>query len=312
MAINRLLLSGGLDIIHVHNMPNFLVLAALFPRLLGKMVILDIHDTTPETYFAKFSDSPFNRIVYKLLCGEESLCCRLAHHIVCVNHVQKDALVSRGISPDKILVSLNVPDPRIFNRKVARNPTGGNRNHFNLVYHGTLTKRLGIDLAIMALSILKKDIPQAHLYVLGKGDDMDEFIKLSKVAGVEEKVHFNKTMVPVEEMVELIRDMDVGVISNRQNAATELMLPVKMLEYMALDIPVVAPKLQAIHYYFDEHMIRYYEPGDVNSLADAIRHLYDQKERRKPQIEAARKFYDVYGWERHKQGLIHLYKELTY
>jgi hypothetical protein len=35
----------SLDVLHVHNMPNFLVFAGLIPFLSGKPIILDIHDT---------------------------------------------------------------------------------------------------------------------------------------------------------------------------------------------------------------------------------------------------------------------------
>jgi hypothetical protein len=34
------------DIVHVHNLPDFLVFAALIPRLTGARVILDIHDAS--------------------------------------------------------------------------------------------------------------------------------------------------------------------------------------------------------------------------------------------------------------------------
>ena len=42
------------DLVHVHNMPDFLVLAAAGPRRRGARVLLDIHDLTPEFYAAKF------------------------------------------------------------------------------------------------------------------------------------------------------------------------------------------------------------------------------------------------------------------
>src|SRR2546426_3181292 len=35
------------DLVHVHNMPDFLVLSALVPKALGAKVILDLHDPMP-------------------------------------------------------------------------------------------------------------------------------------------------------------------------------------------------------------------------------------------------------------------------
>ena len=68
--------------------------------------------------------------------------------------------------------------------------------------------------------------------------------------------------------------MDIGVIGNRRTAAGDLMLPVKMLEYICLDIPVVVPRLKTIEHYFSDDMVAYYEPEDVESLANAIYRLY--------------------------------------
>ena len=43
------------DVIHVHNMPDFLVFTAIVPKLTGSKIILDIHDLTPEMFAEKFS-----------------------------------------------------------------------------------------------------------------------------------------------------------------------------------------------------------------------------------------------------------------
>ena len=145
---------------------------------------------------------------------------------------------------------------------------------------------------------------------MGSGDDIDEFIEISKILKVENKVHFNKKMLPLEELIEVIKDMDVGVVSNRKNIATEIMLPVKMLEYIALDIPVVAPRLKTIEYYFNDEMITYFQPGEIDSLAEAVLQLYKNKPKRRKQALRAKNFIKQYGWENHQKDFIRLYEEL--
>lgn len=307
-AVNGLLFSGKLDIVHVHNMPNFLVFAALIPRIFGKKVILDIHDSIPETYLSKF-ESRRSEIVFRLLCLEEAVCCRLAHRIVCVNHVQRDGLVERGLDASKIFISMNVPDPRIFSRKPLNSGAGGKGRTFNLVYHGTVSKRLGIDIAIQAVARLKDQIPGMRFNVLGLGDDIQEFIELAGDLGIRDIIYFSRRVDPIEKIVEIVRHMDLGVISNRRNLATEFMLPVKMLEYVSLGIPVVAPGLKAIKYYFDQDMVRYFEPEDVDSLAGAILEIYRDADLRKRQVANADRFLETYGWDSHKFELLNVYRE---
>ncbi len=50
----RLFVTRRYKVVHVHNMPDALVFAAVIPRLCGAKVILDIHDPMPETYGSKF------------------------------------------------------------------------------------------------------------------------------------------------------------------------------------------------------------------------------------------------------------------
>ena len=45
------------DIVHVHNIPDFLVFSALVPKLTRARLILDIHDLVPELYAGKFGSS---------------------------------------------------------------------------------------------------------------------------------------------------------------------------------------------------------------------------------------------------------------
>lgn len=307
MSITGRFLRGKLDIVHVHNMPNFLVYVAMIPRLFGKKVILDVHDTVPETYLAKFDKK--ENLVYHLLRLEESLSTSFASKIICVNHVQRDALVKRGVPEDKITVSMNVPDHKRFNSKLINEEVVEKNSSFKLVFHGTITKRLGIDLAILAVAMLVDKIPDLKFYIIGGGDDAEEYIRISKDLGVEKQVQFSD-FIPVESLVPALKGMDLGIVSNRENIATELMLPVKMLEYIRMDIPVIAPKLKTIKYYFTDDMVSYFEPGDIGSLADAIFKLYKDKSKREIQVKNARKFLDKYGWENHKMGLINLYKGL--
>ena len=104
--------------------------------------------------------------------------------------------------------------------------------------------------------------------------------------------------------------MHVGVIGNRPTTAGELMLPVKLMEYVALGIAVVAPRLRTIEHYFSEAMVSYYVPENVQSFADAICRLHANSEARFQQSVAAATFLDDYGWERQGKQLVAFYRQL--
>lgn len=304
----HLLAKGRLDVVHVHNLPDFLVLAGLLPRLAGKKVVLDIHDSVPETFAAKFSGHP--SILHKALCLEERLSALVAHRIICVNHPQREALVARGIPSLKTFISMNVPDPRIFPQPSVNARSNGERDTFDLVYHGTMAERLGVDLLIRAVARLRERLPSVRLHLWGDGDDAGAFQNLANDMRLNGSVCFNRKGYSLHELPRHLNRMDVGVVGNRRSAACDLMLPVKLMEYVSLGIPVVVPRLKAINYYFSEEMVGYYEPEDVESMADAIYRLYCAPQLRNRQAALAGTFLATHGWQRQGIELVNFYRQL--
>jgi glycosyltransferase involved in cell wall biosynthesis len=275
------------DVIHVHNMPNALVFAAAVPKMLGARIMLDVHDLMTVNYMAKFNVTE-NNLVVKVLKAEQKFSALLADHIFCADHNQRDYLIEHcGVEKDKITVLLNLPNVKLFRTIVPQKKTDA----FRIVYHGTIAHRLGVDLIVRAMAKVVTRVP-AELWVYGAGDYLPEVLALSSELGLERKAHFSGTFFPVEKIPEMVCGMDVGIIGNRRNLACDkYMLPVKLLEYVYLGIPVVAPRLEVINYYFDETMVRFYDPENVEQMANAIVELFYKPDERQRQAHAASSFY---------------------
>jgi len=308
LECTRLQAGKSLDILHVHNMPNFLIFAGLVPLLSGKPILLDVHDTMVETYSAKFAGHS-SRILEWGLRLEEAICCRMARRIICVNDIQKAAIIGRGIPEGKIIVAMNVPDPGVFDHNRTIRARANEDGRFRMIYHGTVTKRVGVDQAIRAVAKLNGKVPGLEFHIVGDGDDLKEFKGVSKKLGVRECVHF-LGRVPLEGLVPILEEMDLGIVPNGRNIATELMLPVKMLECVALGIPVVAPRLKTISHYFTEEMVFFFEPDDVVSMSEAILAASVSEESRLSRAREARRFLDMHGWESHKSGFMEMYRNI--
>ncbi len=307
LACTLELLITGIDAVHIHNMPNFLVFAGVVPKVLGKPVILDMHDCVPEVFSTKFRR--FSRWMFHILTLEERISCSFADYVICVNHVQKDIIMRRGVPSKKIFILMNVPDPKMF--PMQKTELGGTKTNdiFKIGHHGTITERLGLETALRAISRLTGMNPPIHLYVWGGGDYLPTAIEPTKKLGIENRVHI-KGSVKLEVLAEALEGIDLGIVPTKKNTATELMLPMKLLEYIALGIPVVAPKLKAVEYYFNKDMVSYFEPGDIDSMVKAILKLYSNPLARKAQARRAQKFLEDHGWPKQRKRFLVFYETL--
>ncbi|MGC2526285.1 MAG: glycosyltransferase, partial [Candidatus Acidiferrum sp.] len=161
------------DIVHIHSVPDFLVFAALLPRLRGTPVVLDIRDILPEFYASKFAASE-RSIGFQFLCMAERLSAAFATHVIVANHAWQERLLSRSIKPGGSTVILNLPDRSIFTPGKKQYP----KDRFLLLYHGTLNWHQGLDLAITAFAKIKDVVPEADFHIYGDGPSNPDLLSL--------------------------------------------------------------------------------------------------------------------------------------
>src|SRR5262249_42541367 len=104
------------DLIHVHNIPDFLVFAACYPKLSCANVILNIHDILPEFFAIKFGASSSSSLV-SCLKWMERISGAFADHVIIANHLWLDKYVERSAHKNKCSVVLNHVDRRLFKPK---------------------------------------------------------------------------------------------------------------------------------------------------------------------------------------------------
>ena len=227
------------DVAIVCTMPDAAILSALPLRRAGTKLVLDVHDTMPELYRDKFPGW-LGAVGVPIMKMEERLSAWCADLVLAVHEPHRQRLADYGINADKIKVVLNSPDDRIF---VADGPVAKDPNTFTVVCHGTITHRMGLDLAVRAVGLLRDRMPQLRLLALGAGDYLSEIRRLVAELNLQDRVIF-KDMIPIEELPKVLRTADVGLVPNRESSATHLMLPVKLLEFAMMGIPAIAPQAQ--------------------------------------------------------------------
>ena len=177
------------DLIHVHSVPDFLVFAAVLPKLAGARVILDIHDILPEFYASKFK-SGSNSPVYKALLLAERVSARVADHVIIANDLWRNRLIQRSVPAAKCTTIMNYPDLSIFHRCGRTRDDG----RFVMLYPGSLNWHQGLDIAVRALARISARVPQVDLHIYGRGPEKENLAALANQLGLANRVFLRDTV----------------------------------------------------------------------------------------------------------------------
>jgi len=307
--LNQLFLKKRYEVIHVHNMPDFLVFLAIIPKIFGTKVVLDLHDPTPEMLMTKFSEGDESRLT-KLLKWQERVSIKFAHSIITTNKSFLDRFVSRGCPPDKINIVMNSPQVSIFDKFVNKSKNKSKENKLVLMYHGLIVERYGLEDLVKAVNILKNKIPGLKLIVYGYGEFIPKFLEKVQKSKLDDVIKFCD-LVSLDKIAEIIPECDIGIIPNRLGPFTQINFPTRIFEYLHMKKPVVVPRTQGIKDYFDEESIFYFDAGNAENLADVIFNIYSDPAKTLEVVNKGYEIYQKYRWESQSKNLVKIYEDLS-
>jgi len=215
-----------------------------------------------------------------------------------------------GVS--KTTVVMNSPDERVFGppRPPARWPVSGG-SPLRILYHGGLAPRFGVETLIRAVGLVGEHAPAMQLRVCGAGAERESLETLAREVAPG-RVDIAPESVPFALIPGELERAHIGVVPTAQDPFTELLLPVKLLEYVHMGLPVVASRLPCICDYFREgRHLRMFTPGDPHDLAAALRELsLDPGAARERALQAQSALAPI-AWERQRERYLALVDELA-
>jgi len=299
------------DLVHVHNMPDFLVFSALLPRLLGAKIILDLHDPMPELFRGIYGYTT-NGFVVRLLTIIERRSIGFADLVLTPNIAFKDVFALRSARKDKIEIVMNSPKGTLFDPgQYSAQPSSLARDRpFLLMYHGLLVERHGLDLAIHAVARLQERVPGLQLHFYGEETDYSlKIIELTRELGLEKVVQYHGYKSQ-KEIAEIISHIDLGLVPNRSNPFTQINFPTRIFEYLTMRKPVLVPRTKGISDYFSEHEILYFEPDDVEDLTAKIEWAFQHPVELQKLVQMGRAVCEKHSWEIEEKRFIGLVENL--
>ncbi len=297
------------DLIIVHNVPDFFVFTALIPRILGAKVMLDIHDILPEFFCQRFH-KPLGSAYGKLLRIAEYASVKFCNFVITGNDLWREKISKRDHIPlERTIGFVNYPHLEYFrgiNYQVRA-------NGLSVIYPGHLSHHHGIDIAVKAMPIVKKTVPQARLDIYAASwvpqyrYQLEHLIADLNLDGAV-RIHPPKN---IYELVEIYKTADVGVVPKRGGFFASEAFSSKILDFMASGIPIVASRTTIDEYYFDNSMIMFFEPENHEDLARCIVALHQDPAKRKALSEKGKRYASENNWEIKKQEFMNIVKSFV-
>jgi glycosyltransferase involved in cell wall biosynthesis len=292
------------DLLHIHNVPDFMVFAAWYPKLTGARIILDIHDIVPEFYVSKFGILP-KGLTYSMLRWMERASARFAHHIIIANDLWLRKYASRTNTDGRITPFINNVDSAMFVPRARRRADG---KHI-IIFPGGLQWHQGVDIAIRAFAKVVAAVPNSEFHIYGDGNARESLIELAASLGVDSSVRFFEP-TSVREIAAIMAEADLGVVPKRADSFGDEAYSTKIMEFMAVGVPVVVSSTRVDRYYFDDSVVKFFPSGDVDALANQMVHLLRDQHLRETMIRSAAEYAAAHCWDNRKREYLNLIDHL--
>lgn len=161
-----------------------------------------------------------------------------------------------------------------------------------VMYTGHLYNWKGAHILAEAAAILPKDY-----LVVFVGGTQDDLIMFQQKYGALESILIAGHK-PSRDIPLYIKAADVVVLPNvRIGESEQFTSPIKLFEYMASGVPIVASDLPSVRHILDTNMAAFVTPGDPQALADRIMQVVSSPEMAESLAIAGRERSKQYSWD---------------
>ena len=301
----RAALTSGFDVLQVCGPPDIFFPISMACRVLGRPVVFDQRDPSPELYAARYGRA--GGPVHGALRLLEAATYRSADHVIAVNETMRRIAMDRGRVPEgSVTVVLNGPVLAETRSAEARPEARRGRRHL-CCWMGAMGPQDRLDLALQAIHHLVhvEGRTDCQFVFVGDGEAQADAVRLSEALDVTEWTTFTGYLKP-REVFQYVATADVGI----EPILDPTVSPVKAMEFMAFGVPFVAFDLVEPRRTGGEAAL-YATPGDVVHFAKQISRLLDDADlRRDLGSIGRRRVAEELAWDRQEREYLGVFERV--
>lgn len=268
----------GFDVFHACNPPDLIFLVACWFKLFHRTHFLfDHHDLTPELYESKFNRRGF---FYHCMRVAERCTFWVADTVISTNESYRQVAITRGKKkPEQVHVVRSGPNLNLFKRSEGSKSFRKGRQ-FLVGYLGVMGEFDGVDHLVRAAHelIAIRGRTDIQFCLVGSGPMLESLKTLSQELDVDNYMEFTGR-IPDDDLIDRLSSCDVCVNPDPFNPLNDKSTMNKILEYMALEIPIVQYDLLEGRRSAEDASL-YAEKNNIGDFATKIEELLSNRELR--------------------------------
>lgn len=279
------------DVMYVYHPPITVGFAAAVIGFFRRTpFVYDVQDLWPDTVAA--SGMMSNTAALTLLGKMCHFVYGRARHITVLSQGFKEQLVDRGISSDKIDVIYNWCDETALKHDCSSITRLGAPDRFCILFAGTMGRAQGLDSVLRAAQICRTTVPAAEFLFMGGGIERQRLESTAKEMGLD-NVRFLPRQ-PIHAMGGILAGADALLVHLKDDPLFRITIPSKTQAYLAAGKPI----LMGVGGDGADLVERagsgiVCEPGNPQSIAEAVKELVDASDERLAEMgRAGKAFYD--------------------
>ncbi|OCL85611.1 glycosyltransferase family 4 protein [Arcobacter porcinus] len=284
------------DVYHFHD--SELLFAGMRLKKKNKVVVYDSHEDFPRQIYNKqwlplWTRKPLSLIIEFI----ENYISRRLDAVVCPTELIKNRFLK-----------LNKNSIDIRNYVIVDEFSNINKNNFNhnICYVGVITRERGFIELLDAID----EIDDIKLICCGPFESLEFEEKLKKHKSWK-KVDY-RGIVGRKKIADIMEESSAGIVTLLNTPNQIESLPIKLFEYMASCLPVIASNFPLwIEIVENAKCGICVDPSNSKEIASAISYIFDNPEEAQNMGKNGKKNVDkIYNWKVEEKKLIELYKRL--
>jgi len=229
--------------------------------------------------------------------------------VIAANDLWRTTLVSRSVSRERCTALINYPGPIFMSRKTTLFESPSSAPPL-VLYPGSLGTHQGLEVGVRAVKLLDSAGVRLRFAIYGRGPEELALGRLIKDLSLDTVVSINP-MLPLEKIADLMATATVGIVTKFGHGFGGQAFSTKILEFMAIGVPVLVSETPIDKYYFDDSLVEFFKSGDPADCAAHLKKLLEDGALRAARSARGIEFVRENNWDAKKGVYLNIVNRLT-